>query len=201
MCRFLIPTQEHVELIYNWRKSEHVTRFMVTDLSGDLESHRAWFRRRVEEREAPEFWLIWRGEVPIGVIHIDDEASTSEELAWGFYIANIEYRGLGGFVLPLFYNFVFFQRQPTVNKVLANVLAENEQIIKLHKLHGYKELIGRRKRITKSDGVHEMIMLELTRDRWSELASRFGKSSAYFQRTGKDPSLSSKRPARRNLCS
>jgi RimJ/RimL family protein N-acetyltransferase len=113
---------------------------------------------------------------PIGLINLADLDLKNLRTSFGFYIGDREYWNIGGMVLPYFYNYVF-DNFP-VNKIMAEVFKDNENIIKIHYLHGFCYIGTLRNHIYKNHKQHDIIALELYRDLWE--TGRFRPYQAKF---------------------
>lgn len=161
MFSFRLMTETDLPQVLTWRTSEHVTRFMLSDIQVDLEAQRHWFQR-ISDDPGCCYWLIIWQDKPVGVIHLSDLNVELKEASWGFYIGDTEVMNLGGLLPPYFYNFVFQQLRLT--RLKADVVALNELVLKLHKLHGYQ--VSGTHTHEKNNEIIEVIEMQLSQKNW-----------------------------------
>lgn len=159
MFHFVRLREEDLPMVLAWRRKPRVAAHMLTEVSGDMEKHRAWFRGLSDP-----YWVIHHGARPIGVINKAGES-------WGFYIGEDSAIALGGFVPPYFYNHVF----KTQDRLYADVMSENLGVRRLHEFHGYKR-VG-----VKLIGDKSLVVLRLDRQEWAKQFARYGHMVAEFE--------------------
>lgn len=176
MFKFISLDESKLELVLNWRLSEAVAPYMFTDVENNLEKQRAWFAD-IKHRSDCHYWLIYHADVPIGLINITEINLTDKTCTWGFYIGDENFRNLGGLIPPYFYNYVFNHTQ--VETISAEVLDINQQVIKLHLLHGYRQAPEKSSQIIKHNREHQVFYFELNKADWLT-KKRFSRYIADF---------------------
>ncbi len=156
MFTFVKLAEEHLRKVLEWRTKPRVASRMVTSVSSDYAKHVAWFKGLTQP-----YWVVHHDGRPIGVIN---RASGD---SWGYYIGEDDATPLGGLVLPYFYNHVF----KTERILRADVMQDNDPVIKLHRFHGYVHR-------GKSDRWDNVIVMELDRKTWLSQSGRYGHMQA-----------------------
>ncbi|HIW34699.1 MAG TPA: GNAT family N-acetyltransferase [Candidatus Paenibacillus intestinavium] len=57
MLTFRKITEDDLELILEWRTSEHVTKYMYTDIDKNIDNQRRWFDR-ISNDSTQCYWMI-----------------------------------------------------------------------------------------------------------------------------------------------
>lgn len=136
MFVFKALTQADLPLVLSWRVQPQVADYMFTEIENSLSQQQNWFKK-IQLRSDCFYWLIYFANKPVGVLNLSNLDLKKQSCDWGFYIGDLTQRNIGGLVPPYFYNFLFIQTP--VKTLTAEVLSHNDQVIKLHQLHGYQE--------------------------------------------------------------
>ncbi|MEK4146255.1 UDP-4-amino-4,6-dideoxy-N-acetyl-beta-L-altrosamine N-acetyltransferase [Robertmurraya sp. FSL W8-0741] len=168
--QFVSIKEEHLELILNWRTSEFVTRYMYTDIEYDLVKQRSWFESIKKDPHSYYWIMIYRDE-PIGLVSITDIHSRDKRAYWNFYIGNPKFSMLGGFIGPYVYNYAF--KTMGLNKLVGEVMEENEGVRKLHLKQGAREVGYFSEHIFKYNKYHHVYIYEMTKNMWDTCGSKF----------------------------
>lgn len=168
---------KHLELTLKWRTLPHVQAGMITQVENNLEKHLEWFNR-INRDEESKYWIINFNLVPIGVINLTRIDYRNSRCSAGFYIGNLDYRAGSIFVLPYLYNYVFYKLR--LNKIYGEVLATNNHIIEIHKLHGFKVVGKYQQHIVKNEVKLDILMIELMSSDWMQL-HKYQKLKSYFE--------------------
>lgn len=163
------------EMLLAWRQSPRVTEPMNSDIDNTLGQQRQWI---VCCYQKPSYyhWVIEYKNAPIGLICLDDYDSEAKACSWGFYIGDPQFAGLGGFVPPFFYNFLF--QDLGLASINARVWVENTAVIRLHRLHGYRLRPTQDNVIRKNGQDRLLIAMELRQETYD--FDRFGRFQADF---------------------
>ena len=129
-------TLDDAELILKWRLSDKVNNFMNSDVLNDLDRQKQWISDSYDKGHYYH-WIILQEKLPIGLINIQNYSKKNKTASWGFYIGEENLDGhYGGFIPPIFYNWVF--KTLGVTKINIEVFFNNINVIKMHQQHGYK---------------------------------------------------------------
>ncbi|AWB67787.1 UDP-4-amino-4,6-dideoxy-N-acetyl-beta-L-altrosamine N-acetyltransferase [Saccharobesus litoralis] len=178
MFEFKLMTADDLPQVLKWRTSKVVTQFMFTDIEADLHAQQQWFKRTKQDTSCC-YWLIYYQEKAIGVLSINDIDVNHQSCSWGFYIGDENVRNLGGLIPPYFYNFVF--SQTIIETITAEVMEHNQQVKKLHKLHGYQFIETLSQHVCKVEHYFDVDVFKLTKTAWLT-KKRFAKFEASFER-------------------
>lgn len=176
MFSFTDMKEEHLPLVLSWRTSEEINNVMLSDVENDIEQQRHWFAR-IKCDERSRYWIIEHNDKPIGVLNQSEIDLTNKRCIWGFYIGDEESKPLGGLIPPYFYNHVF--SHTTLIKITAEVLSNNKKVMKLHRLHGYRDVGVYLSHICKKSEWLDLHLFELHKDDWKK-KKRFTSFFAHF---------------------
>lgn len=168
-----IPIEEkHLQQILDWRTREDITRFMYTDIEYNLKNQKKWLEKIKNDKNA-RYWLIeYRSEL-IGFISITDIQWSHKRATWNFYIGNMKYTMLAGFLGAYMYNYVF--NELGLEKLNGEVIDINEGVRKLHIKQGAREVGILEHHIYKNGIWHDVYVFEMTKRRWQEVGAKFKK--------------------------
>jgi UDP-4-amino-4,6-dideoxy-N-acetyl-beta-L-altrosamine N-acetyltransferase len=151
------------ELILSWRVSDRVSRFMNTDVKHDVEAQRKWIESCYDKTHYYH-WIIKINNKPAGLINIFGFDEDKKTTSWGFYIGDESYAGYGLFIPPLLYNFLF--QKLGIQDINVEVFYNNLNVIRLHKIHGYR-FVPSQDRVIEKNG-HEVLLIamNLSLEQW-----------------------------------
>ena len=163
MFRFTKLSKEHLETVMAWRVKPEVSEYLITDVKYNLENQRCWFKK-IESDDTCKYWLIHYGDVPIGVFNLAAIDHTCQRCSAGYYIGEMDYRQLGALIPPYIYNYVF--RKMKFRKIYGEVIAGNINVLKMHKLHGFREVGVYRDHFKKKGQFLDAVLIELLSEDW-----------------------------------
>lgn len=161
--RFVVPRSSDAALTLRWRTQPWVTRFMFTDVDHGVAEQEQWLTRALSRADY-RHWLVVDGERPIGFVNLQDIDWDRKESASGFYVGEEDARPLAGFFLPYLYNHAFDTLG--FSAMSALVMDGNDDVLRLHRAHGYEALGLVDGGVTKNGIVHPVHRLRLTRNAW-----------------------------------
>jgi UDP-4-amino-4,6-dideoxy-N-acetyl-beta-L-altrosamine N-acetyltransferase len=161
MIRFIKVREEHLEQILKWRTDPEVNRYMMTDVEYNMDNQRKWFEK-ISADETKKYWMVNLGK-NIGLINLTDVDWPNRRWSWGYYIGDMESRGVGGTIPPYLYNYMFNKMH--FHKVWGWVMEGND-ILKLHKIHGYRIVGTMKNHVRKNDQWYDVHVVEMLRGTW-----------------------------------
>lgn len=164
--------EEHLEQILNWRTSDFVTQYMYTDVEYDLEGQKRWLEA-IRQDPNGRYWIMSYREDLVGYISLTDIDWKHKRAYWNFYIGNANYAMLAGFLGAYMYNYAF--ETLGLEKLIGEVMAENEAVRKLHAKQGAREVGFFEKHILKHDRWHDVHVFEMTKEHWIDQGAKFKK--------------------------
>lgn len=165
MIQFIKLREEHLEQVLNWRTKEDVTRYMITDIEKDIKKQLDWFEK-ISQSETDKYWIISINSVLVGLIYLNDIDFVHRKCSWGYYIGEEEYRMYGAIIPYYLYHYVFTILN--FNKVTAEIMSENDNVIKLNLLHGCREVGVYREHVYKNGKFHDLVLMELLKKDWEQ---------------------------------
>jgi len=158
------------KIILKWRREKRISDYQYTNITSSLKMQKKWILDSYE-KENYYHWLILFKKKPIGFICIKDLNLKKKETDWAYYIGSKDHIILGSFLPPFFYNWVF--KKFKINKINSFVFANNSNVIKIHKYHGYKIL--KKFTVIKNNKKIKCIKMILLKREWN-----FNKYLQYF---------------------
>jgi len=179
MISFRRVINDDLEMIFRWRTKPEVTRYMASDINFELEKQSCW-HEEVVKKTPPEHWVILQEDRPIGLLNLAEYDEVLKQTSWGFYIGELDAWRVGG-VLPIyFYNYMFFQRDLLLKKIIGHVFNLNSKVLQMHKFHGCIEVGLLKDHVKKYDKTYDITLIEMSRERWLAQQDRFGLYRANF---------------------
>ncbi len=170
MIDFAPLSEAALPQVLAWRTDREITRYMFTDIEADLEQQRRWFQR-ISADPSCCHWLIRCSGQPVGLAYLSDMDFANRHCSCGFYIGEKRFQRFGGLILPGIVNYVFEQLE--FHKIYGEVMAGNDNVLKLHDLHGYRQVGVWQEQVFKYGSWHDVHLFELLRSRWQELSSHY----------------------------
>lgn len=163
MLRFVKLQEDHLEMVMGWRMKPEVTAMMLTDITPDMEKQRQWFKR-VSADPRYWYWIIEYQGRPIGVFNLADLDWSHKRCNAGYYIGEHDFIQLGAIVPPYLYNYIFETLK--LNKIYGEVVAYNENVLKMHRMHGYREVGVMKEHIFRHGKFQDIVIVELLAKDW-----------------------------------
>lgn len=163
MIKFIKLKEEHLEKVMSWRVKPEVSSNLNTDVEYNMEEQRRWFNR-IDQDDTCRYWMIAYQDVLIGVMNLAAIDRKNLRCSAGYYIGELEYRQLGAMITPYLYNYVF--RKMKFKKIYGEVFVDNKNVLKMHKMHGYREVGVYRDHIFKNGCFHDVVLIELLAESW-----------------------------------
>ncbi len=167
-------------MIMNWRMMPEVTKYMYTDPELNIESQKRWYAH-ISRDNTCKYWIIQVDGVDIGVICLVDIDKWNKRCSWGFYIADISFRGKGlAKVLEYnIYDYVFEKLK--LNKLWCEVFAFNEKVIESHKKCG-SEIEGIfKEHIYKNGEFFDVVRMGIIKDKWDNIKNNIQYERAIIE--------------------
>jgi UDP-4-amino-4,6-dideoxy-N-acetyl-beta-L-altrosamine N-acetyltransferase len=178
MLEFVRLKEEHLQMVLDWRVKPEVTRYMFTDIDQNMANQRRWFER-ISSDESCRHWVIQVDNKPIGLVYLEHLDRANNRSSWGYFIGEDDYRKLGGLIPLYLYSYCF--NQLGFKKLTAEIIDGNDNIIKLHRLHGYREVGTYKNHVLKYGKYHDVHVLELHAGDWAAVQKSPEKNTAEFE--------------------
>jgi methionyl-tRNA formyltransferase len=157
-------TEQDLNLVRNWRNSDHVRANMYTDHIISEEEHRAWFQRVMVDPTVRYLILEYRDR-PVGLVNFTAIDTRNSKCMWGFYLGETDLpRGSGTIMGYLSMNYVFEEIQ--IRKVSGEVLDFNEPSQKLFRRLGFTEEGRLRQHVLKNGRYADVVLFSLLAGKW-----------------------------------
>lgn len=170
---FLVPTEEHAQILLDWRTRPDIADQMLSEVPYDVERQKAWLRRCAERTDYVHRILCVDG-APSGHVSI-----TITEPAWKIATMGVlmgERAGrIGAAPLNFAYmlNHAFFTMQ--LRKVVNHILGTNSpRLLKGQPMIGYRPVGVLARQVVKDGQEIDLHIFEMLADDWRTTRTRFG---------------------------
>jgi UDP-4-amino-4,6-dideoxy-N-acetyl-beta-L-altrosamine N-acetyltransferase len=162
---------EHdLELMLEWRNSEHVRTNMFSDQLITLEQHLTWYRKMNESGSS--IYLVFEYEKePCGIVNFSQLDSYNRKCNWGFYLGREGLpRGTGTLMCTMGVKYAF--EQLDIRKICGEVLATNTSSIRVHEKIGFQQEGYFKQHIRKNDSYVDVLAYALFPEYLSKVEMR-----------------------------
>lgn len=177
MITFKKLDEGDLEKVLEWRTSEHVTRYMYSDIDKDPDHQKKWYEA-ITKDDTQYYWVIEVKGTAVGLISINHLDRNNRKATFGYYIGDLKYTMIAGRIHPYFYNFAFFDLG--LNKLYAEVMEGNEGMMKMHLHHRFEHVATFKEHIYKYGRYHDVHYFELLASTWKENCQQFHRFTAEF---------------------
>lgn len=156
---------EDRERLFAWRRSPEVSRWMCDASAESVETHRRWFENLLHSPDR-KGWIITHNSQPAGFLALSGLAGCHRRAEWGWYIGEAEARGRGvGRAAQLLGLDRAFD-QLGLEKVWAEVLADNETALKAQASAGFRREGYLRRHALKDGQFRDVVLVGILADEW-----------------------------------
>jgi UDP-4-amino-4,6-dideoxy-N-acetyl-beta-L-altrosamine N-acetyltransferase len=163
MIKFIRLEEKHLKLVMTWRANPEVAKYLFTNINQNIDEQYRWFNK-INIDDTYRCWIIDYNGIPIGFLNLAAIDRVNLRCNAGYYIGELEYRSLGALILPYLYNYVF--KVMCFKKIYGEVIAENSTILKIHEIHGYRQVGIYKEHVLKNGIFHDTILIELLAESW-----------------------------------
>jgi UDP-4-amino-4,6-dideoxy-N-acetyl-beta-L-altrosamine N-acetyltransferase len=160
-------TPDDCERLFRWRREPEVDRWMSDLPAHTLDEHRFWFDsfRADPDRRG---WIITHQGQPAGFLTLTGIESRHRRADWGWYIGEPDARGRGaGRAAQALGLDVAFDGLG-LEKVCAEVLADNDVALKAQAAAGFRREGYRRRHVLKDGVFRDVVLLAILAEEWRE---------------------------------
>lgn len=163
MINFIKLREEHLEQVLVWRTKESITKYMITDVENNMEKHRKWYEQ-INKSNKDRYWVISIKDTLVGVISLNNIDLYHRRTSWGYYIGEEKFQMYGA-IIPLYlYNYVFEELK--LHKITAEVIRDNNKVVKINKLHGCRQVGIYYDHVYKNGKYYDLVLMELLKEDW-----------------------------------
>ena len=166
MINFRKIRENDLSLILQWRTNPEITQYMTTDIDFDIEKQTKWYNENIRDCHPVEHLIILHNEKPVGVLYLGDYKAAIDVSTWGYYIGVLESQIIGGLIPAYFYNFMFLNRNITLEKITGHCFPSNIKMRAIHRFYGAREVGVLKEYICKNGKMLDIILVEITREKW-----------------------------------
>lgn len=163
LFKFVKLNEQYIDIVFEWRTNKEVSRFLFTNIPNDIEYHKQWFYKIIND-QSYKYWVIIFNDIPIGIINLASIDRNNFRVSAGYYIGELKYRSLGAMPLPYLYNYVF--QEMRFKKIYGEIIAENKNVLLIHKMHGYRKVGIYKDHIFKDGKFYDVVLVELLAGTW-----------------------------------
>jgi len=164
-----------VERVRNWRNSNHVNQYMITNHYITKAEHSRWIKK-LKTRDATKAWIIRYNKKPVGLVSLSNIDYSKKTTEWGFYIAeeSVRRRGIGSAVLYWLIEYVFdtlnFQTMSTM------VLENNPVALQMYEKFGFKKENATPQTLERNGKTITVFIMSLQKEEWNNIKEKRGKN-------------------------
>lgn len=162
----LRPIEEKdLVMVLNWRNSEHVRHYSLTDHIINLDDHQKWYRNQNKDPSC-EWSIAELKNKPIGVVSITDINSQDGTCTWGMYIGeNMGNLGIGVLMEIRAIDRIF--NHHGIRKLWGQALKSN-RILMMHKRFGFVEEGILRNHVFRNGNYEDIVFVALFAKQWPD---------------------------------
>lgn len=172
----LIPlSEEHLELVRNWRNSPDVAKYMYTEEQITSEGQRNWFSR-ISGDASQKHWVVSYDGKLVGVANIVSiRKAPYLSCSWAFYLGETSNRGakIGSKVEYNILEYVFGELG--LNRLNCEVFSFNDAVIRMHEKFGFRREAYYRRMIFKNDEYFDVVGLSMLKEEWEAMRGTMHK--------------------------
>jgi len=164
-------SEEHLEMVRNWRNKPEISKYMYTDQYISEEEHFNWFKK-IKSDLAKKYWVVRLDGEYVGVVNLYDIDIKNKRCYWAYYLAepSVRGKGLGRLIELNILNYVF--EKLGLNKLCCEVLKFNELVVKIHQKYGSKIEGTFRKHIFKQGVFHDIVCMGILKEEWEDIKKK-----------------------------
>jgi UDP-4-amino-4,6-dideoxy-N-acetyl-beta-L-altrosamine N-acetyltransferase len=155
---------EDAQLLLDWRTSERVTKYLNSDIEYNILKQIKWIENTYNDKEN-FYWIIEINNLKVGLISLTNLNLENKTANWGYYIGEESFLGLGSFVPPYLYNFVF--NELNLDFLHAEVFYNNTIVINMHLKFGYDFNPNNDSVIFKNNKPILLVSMFLSKSKWN----------------------------------
>lgn len=155
------------ERLFNWRQEPEVDRWMSDLPVYAFDEHRAWFEGFMSDPDR-RGWIINHNGAPAGFLTLTGLLSRHRRADWGWYIGEAEARGRGAGRAAQALGLDLAFDGLGLEKVCAEVLADNDVALKAQAAAGFRREGYRRRHVLKDGAFRDVVLLAILADEWRE---------------------------------
>ncbi|MGZ8362953.1 MAG: UDP-4-amino-4,6-dideoxy-N-acetyl-beta-L-altrosamine N-acetyltransferase [Caulobacteraceae bacterium] len=151
--------------LYGWRRSPEVSRWMCGAEIDTEDANQCWIENFLRNPDKKGWIINWNRE-PAGFLSLTGLSGCHRRAEWGWYIgeANARGRGVGRGAQALGLDKAF--NELGLEKVWAEVLADNETALKAQVSAGFRREGYLRHHALKDGRFHDVVLLAILADEW-----------------------------------
>ncbi len=169
--------REDSQHLASWRREAEVNRWMSDQPPETLEAHQAWLEAFLADPDR-RGWIITRNNGPAGFLMLSGLTNCNRRAEWGWYIGEPDARGrgVGRAAQALGLDKAFDDLG--LEKVWAEVLADNEAALKAQAGAGFRREGYLRGHALKDGVFRDVVLLAIMADEWRQRRAAVRKSLA-----------------------
>ena len=162
------------DMIYNWRNSPDVAKYMFSDHQISKEEHARWFDGAIKD-PSRKYWVIVYNKEEVGLVNLADVDETNKRCCYASYIVREDLRNRSIGTLAEYYILKYFFEDLGFNKISAEVFTFNHAGINVHKSLGFQEEGLFRQHRIKNGKLLDVIALAMLRSEWDKQKTEIEK--------------------------
>jgi UDP-4-amino-4,6-dideoxy-N-acetyl-beta-L-altrosamine N-acetyltransferase len=160
-------SHEDCERLFHWRREPEVDRWMSDLPAHSFEEHQLWFEGFQADPDR-RGWIITYNAEPAGFLTLTGLQSRHRRADWGWYIGDAAARGRGAGRAAQALGLDLAFDGLGLEKVCAEVLADNDVALKAQAAAGFRREGYHRKHVLKDGVFHDVVLLAILAEEWRE---------------------------------
>ncbi|HZG15383.1 MAG TPA: UDP-4-amino-4,6-dideoxy-N-acetyl-beta-L-altrosamine N-acetyltransferase [Candidatus Bathyarchaeia archaeon] len=157
-------SEKDLELVWNWRNSERIRKYMYHDNIITLDEHLQWFSR-LENDHTKRQKVFELNNRPIGIVNFSEIDQYHKRCKWGFYLGEENLpKGTGTLMGYAGLSYIF--EMENIRKVIGEVFEFNSASIQFHKKLGFYQEGCLRKHVAKNGEYIDILLFGYLQDEW-----------------------------------
>lgn len=170
--KFRAMTIEDTDKIVKWRNREFVRKNFIYQEPFTRQEHLSWIETQVNAGRVVQFIISLPGGREIGSVYLRDIDRKEGHAEFGIFIGEPDAvnHGYGTEATNWVLSYAFEELK--LQKVFLRVLSDNLRARKSYEHAGFQMIEGEEETVTLLDGKHQVIFMEMTRERFATRKQR-----------------------------
>jgi len=158
-----------LEIIRDWRISEHVSSFFPGFEPISLQEQKNWIDKILSESSSYYFIICDKAtSSPVGIIYLTTIDRLNQHTEFGYYLGDINYHGTGIAIEAELLLLDFAFNMQNMHKVYCESLAYNKKALTIHRKFGFTEDGVKREHIYKNGRWNDIVIMSALKKEFLE---------------------------------
>jgi UDP-4-amino-4,6-dideoxy-N-acetyl-beta-L-altrosamine N-acetyltransferase len=160
-------SEDLIEIVRNWRNSNQVSRYMITNHHITIKEHQRWIER-LRTTNTAKAWLIRYEGKPVGLVSLSDIDYINKTTEWGFYIADesVRGKGIGSATLYMLMDYIFVTMG--LHSMSTFVLENNPVAIRMYEKFGFQKDQKTLQQLVRDEKQINIYVMRISKEEWDQ---------------------------------